>query len=776
MAGSERVPWQAGLIYPARQEVLFDGHLLRLTNYPFRRLRPVLLRAAEVVPFADIAAETGENEALVRRDTYKTLHRFLKPVEHSKSRWWLRPVGSVGLQVLEVPDIAHEDFAGTAFDLRVRPADVADEDNYETLGLENYLTLASTLGQFKDPHVQVTPRRGEAINKALHNIGSRVVVGRRVVDHARSRMLDRFGEPALAHLDFALKAGMPLRAAEGMTWIASGLLPNDVSQILNRRDVQLLSRFSAAYEFLGLDPELKRSDRLAVALAEGWRQKCVKPPAVREDAPPRMTPAEFDVLASFMRNPVLSEVAKQRQLSDTQVGRYLRSLRAKFGATTNVQLLSNASAFDAFAPFQTDAMLRAVRGLGGTAFDHFRFARCVGGVERTAAIGIALLSEAILPTHAPNVLKVSRTAAERCYSAAYKELGVESFSPPNRPVVALVRSWALGRSRPPLPNAGIAQPLLTKAQAETLAAYAIRPTAQFVARRLGVSKVAAIARVSQLLRTFRVRRSLELMVKAVRTGTLRPSTPSRLPVVFVRPSPLQPIVTVLNRNDVKTFRDADFDAIDLRTLQRAAEGYSTKDGFPSESAEKSRRKRLFHKTKLPLALLVTIAFHDGRIRPPAPPCPSSSPSQLTTRHVQCASGLARGLSIPEVAAELEISINTVKTHLIKARQLTKAKSGLHLAALCQRWGVIEVQEAKENELVPPDANVPSPIDGASGRRLRLCIEGSETARRASSAEEETQDLCEHVSLRDTHNSDHSTTATPLAGELETPVLSIGSYG
>lgn len=61
-----------------------------------------------------------------------------------------------------------------------------------------------------------------------------------------------------------------------------------------------------------------------------------------------------------------------------------------------------------------------------------------------------------------------------------------------------------------------------------------------------------------------------------------------------------------------------------------------------------------------------------------------SRSELTPREIDLARLLVKGFSLHEMAAELDISIHTVDSHLRHMRGKLGARNGRHLAVLCFR--------------------------------------------------------------------------------------------
>jgi two-component system, NarL family, captular synthesis response regulator RcsB len=65
------------------------------------------------------------------------------------------------------------------------------------------------------------------------------------------------------------------------------------------------------------------------------------------------------------------------------------------------------------------------------------------------------------------------------------------------------------------------------------------------------------------------------------------------------------------------------------------------------------------------------------------PCP------LTLRQIDVLRLYARGLSLKEIAAALDIRHSTVATHLDRARQLSRARSNISLVVTAVHLGWIE---------------------------------------------------------------------------------------
>lgn len=65
------------------------------------------------------------------------------------------------------------------------------------------------------------------------------------------------------------------------------------------------------------------------------------------------------------------------------------------------------------------------------------------------------------------------------------------------------------------------------------------------------------------------------------------------------------------------------------------------------------------------------------------------PRQLTPRNLEVLRLVASGKSNPEIASDLFISIETVKSHIKDVLAIVGARSRAHAVAICLRKGLIE---------------------------------------------------------------------------------------
>lgn len=82
-------------------------------------------------------------------------------------------------------------------------------------------------------------------------------------------------------------------------------------------------------------------------------------------------------------------------------------------------------------------------------------------------------------------------------------------------------------------------------------------------------------------------------------------------------------------------------------------------------------------------LVLFVALHTGRSRPPGVRAhrSSSEPETLSPREVEVVTLVALGLSGPEIADELQVAHNTVRTHIRNAMLKSGARSRAQLVAM-----------------------------------------------------------------------------------------------
>jgi DNA-binding NarL/FixJ family response regulator len=104
------------------------------------------------------------------------------------------------------------------------------------------------------------------------------------------------------------------------------------------------------------------------------------------------------------------------------------------------------------------------------------------------------------------------------------------------------------------------------------------------------------------------------------------------------------------------------DASVLEALQAGARSYLTKDTDRADIA-RALRAAAGGLAVLDPQVHATLLAAATRVRAPEPAAASPAPDGLTQREVEILSLIARGLTNPEIAAQLFLSNHTVKTHI-----------------------------------------------------------------------------------------------------------------
>ncbi len=104
------------------------------------------------------------------------------------------------------------------------------------------------------------------------------------------------------------------------------------------------------------------------------------------------------------------------------------------------------------------------------------------------------------------------------------------------------------------------------------------------------------------------------------------------------------------------------DATILAALRAGARGYLTKNANRREISQ-ALRGAVGGQTILAPDVAARLLSAAGETAPDAAPAPRELPDGLTPREVEVMALIVRGLSNPEIAAELVISEHTVKTHI-----------------------------------------------------------------------------------------------------------------
>jgi DNA-binding NarL/FixJ family response regulator len=135
------------------------------------------------------------------------------------------------------------------------------------------------------------------------------------------------------------------------------------------------------------------------------------------------------------------------------------------------------------------------------------------------------------------------------------------------------------------------------------------------------------------------------------------------------------IVIYTGSNDVELLFDG---------LDSGARGYALKEGPPSELADAIR------------AVAGGGTYVDPRLRPAllSPRATQQAQVSLSAREREIMALLAQGLTGEQVAEELVLSTETVKTHIRNAMNKLEARNRVHAIAIALREGVITFDDAE----------------------------------------------------------------------------------
>ena len=135
------------------------------------------------------------------------------------------------------------------------------------------------------------------------------------------------------------------------------------------------------------------------------------------------------------------------------------------------------------------------------------------------------------------------------------------------------------------------------------------------------------------------------------------------------------IVIYTGSNDVELLFDG---------LDSGARGYALKEGPPSELADAIR------------AVAQGGTYVDPRLRPAllSPRATQQAQVSLSGREREIIGLLARGLTGEQVAEELVLSTETVKTHIRNAMNKLEARNRVHAIAIALREGIIDFDDAE----------------------------------------------------------------------------------
>lgn len=121
-------------------------------------------------------------------------------------------------------------------------------------------------------------------------------------------------------------------------------------------------------------------------------------------------------------------------------------------------------------------------------------------------------------------------------------------------------------------------------------------------------------------------------------------------------------------------------------LQAGASGFLLKDGHPAQLTDAIRRIHGGESLFAPAILTKLIGHYLGNATPKVP----ASLSQLTAREGEVLTLIARGLANDEIARDLSVSINTVKTHVRSLLTKLDARDRTQLVVTSYQHGLVTV--------------------------------------------------------------------------------------
>lgn len=140
----------------------------------------------------------------------------------------------------------------------------------------------------------------------------------------------------------------------------------------------------------------------------------------------------------------------------------------------------------------------------------------------------------------------------------------------------------------------------------------------------------------------------------------------------------------LNRTRVIVITTFEIDEYVFRALESGASGFLVKDTPPEEIA---RAVRVVFAGEALLSPSVTRRVIDRFGSAPAPRAPVPEVAQLTEREREIAAWVATGRSNEEVAEQLVISAETVRTHVSRAMVKLRARDRAQLVVIAVRAGI-----------------------------------------------------------------------------------------
>lgn len=130
-------------------------------------------------------------------------------------------------------------------------------------------------------------------------------------------------------------------------------------------------------------------------------------------------------------------------------------------------------------------------------------------------------------------------------------------------------------------------------------------------------------------------------------------------------------------------------AVLVEAVEAGASAFLAKTSTMAEVVEAVRQARE-GETLLSATMLQTLLVHLQKARGPAAPDAAASVEPLTLRELEVLAWLARGYSNAQVAEELVLSPNTVRTHVQHILRKLGVRSKLAAVSLALRLGLVRV--------------------------------------------------------------------------------------